>query len=620
MKNKLSSCKKFFASNLQNIFFYLTPLATFIVVEILEYGGTDSECLWPNQLAFWVNIMFYYGIFMLFRAITGRPRFTIIFVNFVFLVFGICNHYSIHIRNEPIVPWDLYAVGTAAEALNGFTWTIPAEVIACSIGCLIWWIITIKFIHFPKQKIRTRACNLALSAAVLTGFVLFGTIGSGNFYFSTWRQVTANRKNGMALNFTINMDALFVEEPTDYSRETASTILSSVTTEDVNTDEETVQPNIIAIMDETFADLSILGDLGLESTNDVMPFVHSLSAQENTITGQLVVPAFGGGTCNSEYEFLTSNSYAFFKGGSYPMLQYIHGASDSMASVLAEQGYNTVGMHPYYGSGWNRKNAYPLLGFESFLDIDDFDEETTEYLRRYVSDNSSFDKVIELYEKNNAESDDPFFMFNVTMQNHCGYDTTYANFEENVEFEFDSLYPYTKQYLSLIQESDRAIERLITYFSEQEEPTIVVLFGDHMPYIENSFYNHLTNGSLKTAAEIELDKHTVPFFIWANYDINEEDYSDIGRISANYLGPLTMNVAGAQLSDYQEYVYSLMDSYPVISSVGCMNKDGVYVPLEMAASDLHDYKIVQYKNVFDNTDTSKQKEDTGSSSGSGSGA
>ena len=284
MKNKLSLCKQFLASNFSNIFFLLSPLATFLVVEILEYGGSDSKCLWPNQLAFWANILFYYGIFLLFRAVTGRPRFTIVFLNFVFLIFGICNHYSIQIRNEPIVPWDLYAAGTAAEALNGFQWTVPLEIIICSIACLIWWVLTVKFLRFPKQKLRTRAGSLGLSAVMLTGFVLFASVGSGNFYISAWRQVTANRKNGMALNFAINMDTLFVEAPTDYSKENASTILSSVSKEDETASANNVQPNIIAVMDETFADLSILGDLGLENTDDVMPFVHSLSGQPNTLS------------------------------------------------------------------------------------------------------------------------------------------------------------------------------------------------------------------------------------------------------------------------------------------------------------------------------------------------
>lgn len=607
MKNKLTFCKQFLASNKGTLFFFLTPLATFLMVEVLEFGGSNSECMLPNSLAFWVNLLFYYGVFLLFRAVTGRTRFSIIFPNLFFLIFAIINHYSIAIRNAPVVPWDLYAAGTAAQALDGFTWTLPLEVILCSLGCLIWWIVTLRM-KFPVPKLRVRLASFGASAVMLTAFVLVAALGSDMFYISAWRQVTANRRNGMALNFTINMDSLFNEAPSDYSKENANTILSSVSG-DENTATAAEQPNIIVIMDETFADLSTLGDLRLENVDDVMPFVRSLSGDDNAITGQLVVPAFGGGTCNTEYEYLTSNTYAFFKSGSYPMLQYVHGETESVASVLSEQGYNTVAIHPYYGSGWARNRAYPLMGFDTFLDIDSFDDETTEYLRRYVSDNSSFDKIIETYEANEAESDNPLFLFNVTMQNHCGYDTVYDNFPETVEFEHDSLYPYTKQYLSLIQESDQAIERLVEYFSGQEEPTIIVFFGDHMPYIENSFYNYLTMYSDKTEAELEMDKHTVPFFIWANYDI--EGY-DAGRISTNYLGPLTLDVAGAQMSEYQEYVYSLMEQYPVISAVGCVNSYGVYVPLEMAAQDLHDYKIVQYQNVFDSEDSA----DAGSSAGS----
>lgn len=610
MKNKLTFCKQFLASNKGTLFFFLTPLATFLMVEVLEFGGSNSECMLPNSLAFWVNLLFYYGVFLLFRAVTGRTRFSIIFPNLVFLIFAIINHYSIAIRNAPVVPWDLYAAGTAAQALDGFTWTLPLEVILCSLGCLIWWIVTLRM-KFPVPKLRVRLASFGASAVMLTAFVLVAALGSDMFYISAWRQVTANRRNGMALNFTINMDSLFNEAPSDYSKENANTILSSVSG-DENTATAAEQPNIIVIMDETFADLSTLGDLRLENVDDVMPFVRSLSGDDNAITGQLVVPAFGGGTCNTEYEYLTSNTYAFFKSGSYPMLQYVHGETESVASVLSEQGYNTVAIHPYYGSGWARNRAYPLMGFDTFLDIDSFDDETTEYLRRYVSDNSSFDKIIETYEANEAESDNPLFLFNVTMQNHCGYDTVYDNFPETVEFEHDSLYPYTKQYLSLIQESDQAIERLVEYFSGQEEPTIIVFFGDHMPYIENSFYNYLTMYSDKTEAELEMDKHTVPFFIWANYDI--EGY-DAGRISTNYLGPLTLDVAGAQMSEYQEYVYSLMEQYPVISAVGCVNSYGVYVPLEMAAQDLHDYKIVQYQNVFDSED-SEDSADAGSSAGS----
>ena len=600
MKSMLNKCKEFWkvhkkdVLDRRNLLFYLSPLLTFIMVEILEFGGADSECLSPIHLSFWANLLFYYGIFFLFRSVTGRTRFSIIFLNLTFLIFGVINFYSIHFRNSPVVPWDLYAVGTAAQALDGFTWVLPLQVILCVVGAIVWWVLTMRT-KFEVPKTRARLKSFGASAVMISAFLVIASFGTDLFYVSTWRQVTANRRNGMALNFTMNMDSLFNEAPTDYSKENAETILSTAEN-DGNTIATAEQPNVIAIMNETFSDLSILGDIGLTNVDDVMPFVHSMKENDDAITGQLVVPAFGGGTCNSEYEFLTSNTYSFFKTGSYPMLQYIHGKTESMASVLSEQGYATAALHPYYGSGWGRNHAYPMMGFDQFMDIESFDEATTEILRRYVSDNSSYDKIIETFENNNQVSDKPLFMFNVTMQNHCGYDTVYDNFEETVSFQYDSLYPYTKQYLSLIQESDRAIQRLVEYFDNQDEPTVIVFFGDHMPYIENSFYNYLSNGSSKSDAEIALDQHTVPFFIWANYDI---DGYDAGRISANYLGPLTLETAGAQMSEYQEYVYSLMDTYPVISASGCVNKDGVFVPLEMAAQDLHDYKIVQYQNVFD---------------------
>ena len=592
------------------IFFYITPLAMFLLVEFLEYGD-ESKCMLPTSLSFWVNLMAYYGIYILVRAITRRTRLTIWLLNIIFLICGIVTYYSIAIRNAPISPWDLMAAGTAMSVLSGFDLTPPSQVIISVVGVIVWGILAGQLQRrgkFPKPMLRERLEAVAASLVLIISFSLIAIFGQGNFYVSTWRQVTANRQNGMLLNFVMNIGTMFNPKPSGYSTTTAEDILAN--REDVYEVEEPNEqnPNIIAIMDETFADLSYLGDLHLENVDDVMPFVRSLSEKKNTITGQLVVPAWGGGTCNSEYEFLTSNTYAFFQNGSYPMLQYVHSETESMASVLSAQGYQTVGIHPYYGSGWGRSRAYPLFGFDKFLDVEDFED--PEILRRYISDKSSFEKVIETYE--NKPEGTPLFCFNVTMQNHCSYDTVYDNFPETVEFQYDNIYPLTKQYLSLIQRSDESIKELVKYFKKVDEPTIIVLFGDHQPYIENAFYNYLTSGSGKSSAEITMDEHTVPFFIWANYDIDERD---MGRISANYLGPLTLDTANVEMSDYQEYVYSLMDEYPVISCVGCIDSSGIQVPLEMA--DLSDYKIAQYRNVFDKP---KQKKAEGSAAGSAAGS
>ncbi len=588
------------------IFFYITPLLIFLTAEFLEYGD-ESYCMLPTSLSFWVNLMGYYGVFLLLRALTRRTNLTIFIGTLFFLICGIVMYYSIAIRNAPVSPWDLMAAGTAMSVMDGFNFTPPSQVIIASVGVIIWLVISVylkKKGQYPLLKLRERLETLAASLVLLISFTLIAIFGKGNFYVSTWRQVTANRENGLFLNFVMNCGTLFNPKPSGYSANSATDILDSAKGTYQTNGTNKQNPNIIVVMDETFSDLSVLGDLGLTNTDDVMPFVHSLSKDKNAITGHLVVPAWGGGTCNSEYEFLTSNSYAFFQSGSYPMLQYVHSKTESMASVLAAQGYETVGIHPYYGTGWGRSRAYPLMGFERFLDVESFDK-NAEILRRYISDKSSFDKVIEQYE--NKDKDTPLFCFNVTMQNHCSYDTVYDNFPEKVEFRHENIYPLTKQYLSLIQRSDQSIKKLVKYFSKQKEPTIIVLFGDHQPYIENSFYSYLTSGSDKSSAEITMDEHTVPFFIWANYDI--EGY-DAGRISANYLGPLTLDTANLKMSDYQQYVYSLMKEYPVISCVGCVDKNGIQVPLEMA--DLSDYKIVQYQNVFDKS--SKQTAPSGSGS------
>ncbi len=596
------------------IFFYITPLLIFWTAEFLEYGD-ESYCMRPATLAFWVNLMGYYGVFLLLRALTRRTHLTLCIGTIFYLICGTAMYYSIAIRNAPISPWDLLAAGTAMSVLDGFDLTPPPQVVGAFIGVIVWLILSIylkKKGQYPLLKLRDRLETLAASLVLLISFTLIALFGQSNFYVSTWRQVTANRENGFFLNFVMNCSTLFNPKPSGYSPDSAASILDSAKgtyqTDGVNEQ----NPNIIAIMDETFSDLSILGDLGLTNTEDVMPFVHSLSKDKNAITGQLVVPAWGGGTCNSEYEFLTSNTYAFFQSGSYPMLQYVHSNTESMASVLAAQGYETVGIHPYYGTGWGRNRAYPLMGFDRFLDVDSFGSDA-QILRRYISDKSSFDKVIEQYE--NKDKDTPLFCFNVTMQNHCSYDTVYDNFPEKVQFRNEDIYPLTKQYLSLIQRSDKSIKRLVKYFSKVKEPTIIVLFGDHQPYIENSFYRYLTSGSSKSSAEITMDEHTVPFFIWANYDI--EGY-DAGRISANYLGPLTLDTANLQMSDYQQYVYSLMKDYPVISCVGTVDKNGIQIPLEMA--ELSDYKIVQYQNVFDKSTKQTTTSDSGSAAGSATGS
>ena len=193
-------------------------------------------------------------------------------------------------------------------------------------------------------------------------------------------------------------------------------------------------------------------------------------------------------------------------------------------------------------------------------------------------------------------------MFNVTMQNHGGYDRAYLNFNEDVRItNMMGYYPKAQRYLSLLKQSDAALQELITYFSNVSEPTIIVMFGDHQASIESSFYEELYGKPLDqlTQEEMQTRYHT-PFLIWANYDIDE---ATVENISANYLSTLLLQTAGLEQTTYNKYLAALYQSVPVIDTVGYKGSDGVTYDLHDNTSPyaglMDNYSKVTYNNLID---------------------
>ncbi len=215
-----------------------------------------------------------------------------------------------------------------------------------------------------------------------------------------------------------------------------------------------------------------------------------------------------------------------------------------------------------------------------------------------MSDEYDFNKLIEMYEN---KGDEPFYVFNVTMQSHSSYDTTYSNFRQQIELTSTSKeYPKTNQYLSLIKETDTAFQNLVEYFENVEEPTIILLYGDHQPYIENGFYSEVMGQSISDMDdETQQKRYITRFVLWANYDIPT---GWIDEISMNYLSTLLMQVAGLPMTEYNEYLANLYTKLPVITAMGCRDSQGNFFqadesnPLER---EIADYRKVQYNNLAD---------------------
>lgn len=380
-------------------------------------------------------------------------------------------------------------------------------------------------------------------------------------------------------------------------------------------------PNIIVIMNETLSDLRILGEF--ESNKDYLPYMRNLS--ENTIKGNLYMPVHGAGTSNSEFEFLTGNSMSFLSSGSNAYELYIKEKLPSLAHTLKYFGYSTSALHPYYRKSWHRSDNYPLLGFDNFTGIEDiFDENTIQsyrsgnisfsdlqgkaselypgqniFLRSFISDSFDYKLIEKMYEE--KEYGKPLFLFNVTMQNHGGYDYSYANFEQEIRIlsQDNSYYPDVNRYLSLIYESDKATEELINYFSKVKDPTLILIFGDHQPSIDADFEEKLLGNKLSDLSLKEKQKRYVtPFMIWANYDIPE---AYIDRISSNYLYPLLLQTAELPLTDYGKFLCSLYKNIPVVDTSGYIDSYGKYYSYDKPSkydTMLSDYRCVAYNSLF----------------------
>lgn len=590
------------------IFFSIFPIVAFYLMEFYEHNPFEEV----RFMAGFFNIILFELIAWILYFVTGRAKWALRAVFIVAMVFGLINHYVMLFRSTPFVPWDIFSIGTATSVASNYDFAPTAGVVVVTV-IFIALIMLMHFVDFRiKWKFRFRLIPTVLGILALCLFV--NALQDEDFqtdnylYPFLFTPAYMTKVNGMAVTFAMDLKFVAVDKPDGYSRQKAKELLDSYTGTDDNTaiTDKSDYPNIIVVMDEAFSDLSVLG--GFDTNTDYMPFVHSLEkGNENTITGYLNTSVCGGNTADTEFEFLTGNTMAFLPVGSIPYQQYIKSKTPSLASYLKSIGYATYAQHPYYSSGWNRDTVYPLLGFDNLSFMQDYSNQR--FVREYISDETSFDKIIETYE--NKPDGQPAFIFNVTMQNHGGYTNTYYGYDNTVTA--DKLNNSAlDQYLSLIKLTDEDLKNLIEYFSNVDEKTIVVFFGDHQPndtvassvLAANSMdYNNLSNEELKL-------RYQVPYVIWANYDIDEAAGKDT---SVNYLAANVLKAAGVPTNDYQSFLLKLQEEYPIISAVRtdktadktldkASNKSDKATGSKKKQADsdmLNNYKILQYYRLFD---------------------
>ena len=572
------------------LFALVIPLGCFYTFETLTHQMSTMI-----ELAKRLNIAFYYWLFLFVFFIAGRTSISMAICVTAIAIIGVGNYFVVMFRSNPIVPWDIYSFETAMGVADNYVFSVDwalAEHIAMFILMLIVGVRT--NIRLNKKILRP----ILTVAMCIPAYFYISYLWQDNLERNTGLNDTLfnakymHSKDGFFVSFILDIHFLQIEEPKNYSDEYALSLLNEQEVEKVETPEEL--PDIIAIMDETFSDPAVLGEF--ETNKDYMPFVHSILRGEvaNTISGYTDVSVLGGNTANSEFEFLTGNSMAFFPNGSVPYLQYIRDGISTIVPQLEEYGYTTYGTHPYRAKGWNREFIYDLMGFDYRYFQGSFPFE--DKLRNYVSDEADFKSILEW--RNNTEG--PFFMFNVTMQNHSNYGGDFDNFDPQIvaKFKNTSSNKYLNKYLSLMYETDQDVASLLSELSQSDRKTIVVFWGDHQPndYVVRPIYKEYGLDFDNQTYEQQQQRQKTPFFIWANYDIQEQTNVEI---SLNYLNILLFETAGLQLDEYQTFRKNLWQGQiPMMNAVGYRNDDGDLVEYDDAPEEiqnlLNEYQNIQY--------------------------
>ena len=552
---------------------------------------------------------------MLALYFIGQRRFALPIVVVVACTgMGLAQHFVLAFKNAAILPSDVLAIGTAAAVSGGYTYEISLDIVE-ALGAAGVAFFALSLIHPIKTNGRRElaihtAANLCAGALII---VLISNVFSSvkveqllGFTYDHWMPINSYRTYGFIPGFIAVTQDLPIPEPENYTDESAEQAQAElVASYDASTGSspdrvaaeqqfEQVKPAIIAVMNESFSDLSLYEGLKAAGYNGPQ-FYNSLT--DTLERGTLVSSVYGGGTANTEFEFLTGNSISFVGYGKTPYQLYDLSSVDSLPKQLAELGYTSYAIHPQLATNWNRSTVYRQMGFEEFFAGEEFEDSETYHSG--ASDRSTYDKILELL----RENDEPQFIFDVTIQNHGGYDPTNMPAEDIVHYSpagvtDQATLDQLAVYLGCIEASDRDLNYFIDQLRQLDRPVILLFFGDHQPGITAQINDALYPNEDPTAHNWRI--YETNYFIWANYDVAGNTQTNaVSELGANALAAQLLNMAGAPLTDYQKATLASRTGIVSMSGVGYRGVDGQVYALESDSPYRtleDDLQAIQYLN------------------------
>lgn len=402
----------------------IAPVCGVLGMELIQRGSLTESLQWmtARPMIFMLNVLLVFCILALVYSFIGNLIVSVGLTAWVLAIIALISCFKVKLIGEPFFPWDIML---NKESFNIIPLVANQEALF-KIGTIFGVIALIFLLRFLTPRLQLpmtgRAAFLIISLIGMHAFGLRTPLAANLMSQAGVSEIIWNQKenygyNGLALAFTMSVKNTIVPKPSGYNESTMAALAEHISASAAVTSSSSAAllveqaPNVIFMMNEAFWDPTLLSDV--DFSEDPVPTLHRL--QQETTSGYLLTPQFGGGTSNVEFEVLTGNSMSFLPGGSVPYQQYISKPLPSLASYFDDRGYKSMGIHSYDGWFWSRNTVYKNLGFESFMSKQYFSN--PDYAGGYIADREVSKQIIKQIE----DTARPMFLYAVTMQNHGPY-------------------------------------------------------------------------------------------------------------------------------------------------------------------------------------------------------
>ena len=606
IKNK-SKCEMFF---LTIPFIMITFMIVFLDVTInIFYKLEIKPIIFTIAILYLINIML--------TLITGSSKRSVIIQSVILWIALFINALRFVYTAEPFTIADFAYISNIASItgiakgslLNTIAFFIP-EFLTFGIIMVVYILLINKFNFSFNIELKKRILLSLIPIVIL--IILFNppkflrNFILTNIYYSDNVHVnTLNIEYYIEDSMLGGMYRIYLEdriyEPDNYNKEEVEEMISTdVSNENENTWEEA---NIIVTFSESFFDVSLLED-DITFDKEVTPNFNSL--KDEGIFINMISPTYGGVSSNVEFQFLTGHTLDYFSKSYVPFMSFYKTInSRNKLSLLKELGNNGYYTKVVFGKDYYlSKKVYENLGVDKYEEKDVEEE----YKGYYTSDEYLMDETIKAF--NEKEPGEKIFYMNCTIQSHQTYELDkYDEYDISIESSTldESYNELILSYSQGVYDADVQLGRMYEYIQTLDEPTILIFFGDHLPYLYNTETNDDTLNHLSyfnTGDEL-LDtyrKYNTQCLILANFDLEGEENWDY--MSSDMILTSVVNKMGLELSDYYEWLYSIKDVLPSSNYLVSQDTEGnLYWTSELPENMqniLDERELAQYYIMYDN--------------------